>query len=94
MKFTPKPNSAILKVKKVYKFEMNEKKKKVPVLDGEGNKMYDLNDFYIEESKIEWAKKGKKAIVIVNGGVPIKELETDTHVFLVIDAEDLYACAV
>jgi hypothetical protein len=93
MKFTPKPNSAILKAKKIYKFEMDGKKKK-PILDGEGNKMYDLQDFYIEESAIEGVKKGKKAIVIVNGGVPIKDLETDTHVFLVIDAEDLYAVSI
>lgn len=94
MKFTPKPNSAILKVKKIYKTELNLKGKKVPMVDGEGNRMYDLQDFYIEESAIEGIKKGKKAIVIVNGGVPIKDLETDTHVFLVIDAEDLYAVSI
>lgn len=91
MKFIPRDNKALLKSKKVFKFDKDEKGKKVKVLDGAGNHAYDLEDFYVEESAIEGVKKGKKAIVIINGGVPVKELETPTHVFLVIDSEDIYA---
>lgn len=85
MKILPTKNKALLKVKKVYK-----KEKGKPITDSEGNKLYDLNDFYIEESAIEGIKKGKKVFPIIRGGVPIKELETDTYYYLVVDEEDIY----
>jgi hypothetical protein len=94
MNFKPRTDKAILKAKKVFKYEKNEKGKNVPVTDGAGNHAYDLNDFYVEESGIDGVKKGKKVIVIIGGGVPVKEMETKTHVFLVIDSEDIYAQAV
>lgn len=88
--YKPTEGRVLLQAKKVYKFEVEGKKKK-PVLDGEGNALYDLTDFKVVESAVANIKKGKKVVTIFRGGVPVVEMETKTHVFLVIDAEDIYA---
>lgn len=86
MNIKPTGEKVLLKVEKIYKKEGGK-----PVMDGEGNPLYDLNDFYVFASNSPEFKKGKKVFPIIRGGVPITELETKKHYFLVVDIQDIYA---
>ena len=92
--YVPTERKVLLQVKKVYKYDTTIKHKKKPITDGEGNHLYSLEDFRVVASAIEGIKKGKKVIAIFNGGVPIPEMETKQHLYLVIDQEDIYAVSV
>ncbi len=53
---------------------------------------YDLEKTgVVQSSTLPELKKGSVVVPIIRGGVPIFSEETKKHIFVAIDAEDIYA---
>ena len=85
--FKPFDERCIARIDKRYIFD-----KKKPVLDDQGNQVYEQEqEGTVISSNIEGIKKGMKIIPLGRGGVPIIKGETKKHYIVVFDREDIYA---
>ncbi len=85
----PHGNRVLVRINKRYLTEEGTKK---PLLDENGNQVYDQEqEAKVLQSNVEGIKKGQIVFPVIRGGVPIYKKETKKYVKVIIDNEDVYA---